>query len=295
MTVCIGVLCQNRKAAVLVADRMVTSGLDIEFEHPVSNKVAKLSETCVALTAGNALATTELIRDVRDATENRVFTGVERFVEVVKRSFQELRKRQIIEQYLMPKGFDTFDEFYHMAGRLPEGISLSIYSQMERYSYGLQILVSGIGPEGLAHLYQVTDPGTSQCYDSIGFHAIGSGMNLALGSLISGHCHEEMSLPEAVLAAVRAKKAAESAPGVGDLTDVTVIWGKLMVSLTDEQIREMKRLAASEVTITKVPDDTVMSLLWPDEKPESDKDEKKDDLPPEGEPNRNTGDGPEVA
>lgn len=263
MTVCIGVLCEKRQAIVLVADRMVTSGLAIEFEHPVSNKVARLSGTCVALTAGNALATTELIRDVRNATANLVFTGVEEFVEVVKKSFQNLRQRQIVEQVLMPKGFQSFEHFYQMAGRLPEGISISIYSQMESCAYGLQILVAGAGPDGRSHLYQVSDPGTSQCYDSLGFHVIGSGTNLALGNLISGHCHEEMSLPEAILAAVRAKTAAESAPGVGNLTDVTVIFANQMATLSDSQISELKRLAASEVVIARVPADTVTAILWP--------------------------------
>jgi len=34
MTICIGVICENRKKAIFASDRMLTSpGLSIEFEH----------------------------------------------------------------------------------------------------------------------------------------------------------------------------------------------------------------------------------------------------------------------
>src|SRR5258705_6758650 len=112
MTVCIGVLCDNRQGAILVADRMITSGLDITFEHPVSNKVARLSGNCYALTSGNAYAHTELFDSVKVQTGNRVSTSVEEFVENIKLTYQKLRQKQIIERYLMPRAFDNFSDCY---------------------------------------------------------------------------------------------------------------------------------------------------------------------------------------
>jgi len=61
MTVCIAALCERGSQVVLVADRMITSGLAIQFEHPLSRKVTPLSENCLAMTAGDALAFTELL------------------------------------------------------------------------------------------------------------------------------------------------------------------------------------------------------------------------------------------
>lgn len=54
MTICIGVVCQNRKRAIFASDRMLTSpGLSVEFEHN-EPKFEKLSLTCVGLSAGEA-------------------------------------------------------------------------------------------------------------------------------------------------------------------------------------------------------------------------------------------------
>src|SRR3954462_5410766 len=112
MTVCIGVLCDNQRSVVLVADRMVTSGLDIQFEHPVANKLTRLSRNCVALTSGNAFAYTELFDDVGGQTGNMISTPVEAFVECIKGSYQKLRHKQIVERALIPRGFSGFAEFY---------------------------------------------------------------------------------------------------------------------------------------------------------------------------------------
>ena len=66
MTICIGALCDNGKAAVVAMDRMLTAEvLSIEFEHP-GNKLTRITDNCVALTAGNALGYVELFRAVKD-------------------------------------------------------------------------------------------------------------------------------------------------------------------------------------------------------------------------------------
>lgn len=243
MTVCIGTLCENRHCVILAADRMVTSGLAIEFEHPVSNKITKLSENCLALTAGNALVYTELFNAVCHATSNKRFTSVEEFVEAIKEMYQALRRKQIEERFLMPRSFRNFQEFYQAQPVVSESIVFMIQQEIERFNYGLDILVGGVTGDA-AHLYNISDPGTSQCYDSLGFQAIGSGMNLALSSLIGSGCHQDLSLAEALLTTVSAKMHAENAPGVGRRTDVSLIRpGQPCVHFSDDQIKRLKELA----------------------------------------------------
>lgn len=223
MTVCIGVLCQEHEGVILVADRMVTSGLAIEFEHPSKNKMTQLSENCVALTSGNALVYTELFSSVRQETANLRVTSVESLVEAIKESYQALRRKKIVERVLMPRGFSGFKEFYQAMGAgLSESAIYPVLSEIDRFGYGLDILVGGISPNG-AHLYCIDDPGTSQCFDSIGFHAIGSGTNLALSSLIASGCNQDMPCVEAIIVALTAKMTAENAPGVGRKTDISLI------------------------------------------------------------------------
>ena len=239
MTVCIAALCDNSSGVVLIADRMITSGLAIQFEHPLARKVTALSGNCVAMTAGDALAYTELFDEVRRKTANRCFTAVEDFVEIVKQSYQNLRQKQIVERVLRPLSFESFDEFYRLIGRLPEAMVYDVWSKIHGHDYGLEILLGGMTYDQ-AHIYAVADPGTSHCFDSIGFHVIGSGMNLAMSSLISSTCHAEMSRDQVLVRAFDAKQTAENAPGVGRLTDVSVILEDGSVHFTNEQIKRLK-------------------------------------------------------
>ena len=91
-----------------------------------------------------------------------------------------------------------------------------------------------------AHIYSIEDPGTSQCFDSIGFHVIGSGTNLALSSLIASGCHADMSEADVLMRAVDAKRTAENAPGVGRITDVSVILPNRVVHFDYDQVKNLK-------------------------------------------------------
>ncbi|MEE9355563.1 MAG: hypothetical protein V3U75_08235 [Methylococcaceae bacterium] len=60
MTICIAGICENGLSLILASDAMLTNeGLSIEFEHP-TKKMTCLSDCCIALTAGDALAYTEV-------------------------------------------------------------------------------------------------------------------------------------------------------------------------------------------------------------------------------------------
>ena len=233
MTVCIGNICQSNSAVVLVADRMVTSGLGIEFEQPITNKVTLLSDNCVALTAGNAFAFTELFNAVQVRTANSKFTSVEQFIEVIKVTYQAVRQQKMAELFLTPRAFQGFDDFHQRVRHIPEAIAFNIFGEMERYDYGLDILVGGV-TGNKAHLYSITDPGTSNCLDSLGFQAIGSGMNLAMSSLIADKCHRNQPWELGMLNTVAAKVTAENAPGVGSQTDITLILPNSQVVQFDE-------------------------------------------------------------
>ena len=197
MTVGIGVLCEDRSAVVLVADRMMTSGLDIEFEQEIRNKITELSEQCRALISGDAFAFTELFDGVSSAVANLKATTVEGLVNVVKQEYQAVRLQRIEERFLLPRGIPSLRDFYQTSNRIPEALALQIISDTERFNYGLHILVGGLTRDR-AHLYVVSDPGTSACADSVGFHVIGSGTNLALGSLIASQYHPRKRLPDAL-------------------------------------------------------------------------------------------------
>lgn len=172
MTICIAAICEKNLNLILAADSMLTNeGLSIQFEHP-TRKLTPLSDSCVALTAGDALAHTELFNRAQDEINKLRTPSVLEVVSKIKECYQWIREREIKEKILNPRGFKDFKEFYKIQRELHPDISLGIQNQIDGYDYGLRILVGGIS-EGIAHIYGISDPRTSKCFDAIGFHAIG--------------------------------------------------------------------------------------------------------------------------
>lgn len=223
ITICIGAICENGSGLILATDSMVTNeGLSIQFEHP-TKKMTILSNSYIALTAGDALAHTELFNIVQGEVTKLKSPSVIEIVEKIKENYQCIRRREIEEKILIPRGFDSFRDYYRAQSALVTDVALSIQSQIDRYDYGLQILVCGIS-ENKAHIYGISDPGTSKCFDAIGFHAIGSGLPHAVNTIIARGCCQAIALKETILIVYEAKKMAEKAPGVGsNITDICIM------------------------------------------------------------------------
>ena len=242
MTVCIAAICDKNKTLVLASDSMLTNqGLSIQFEHP-TRKMTPLSESCIALTAGDALAHTELFNAVLGQVAKLKTPSVDEMVIRIKTCYKNIRQREIEENVLHPRGFGSFKEFYEAQRVLVPDIAMSIQNDIERYDYGLQIVVAGIS-DGVAHIYGVFDPGTSKCFDAIGFHAIGSGLPHAVNTLIARGINQSTPLAEAVVVVYEAKKMAEKAPGVGsNITDICIMRQNRSVDFPREQIGELDKI-----------------------------------------------------
>lgn len=141
MTICIALICNNNSNVVLATDSMITNeGLSIEFEHP-TRKMTTLSDCCAALTAGDALAHTELFNMVIDEIHKLRSPQVVEVVEKVKQCYKIIRDKGIRENILNPRGFQDIGEFYRAQRELIPDVALSIQVEIERYDYGLEILV----------------------------------------------------------------------------------------------------------------------------------------------------------
>lgn len=242
MTICIAAICKQASSLILATDSMLTNaGLAIQFEHP-TKKMACLSDSCIALTAGDALAHTELFNMVQAEVTKLKAPSVLEIVSKIKECYQDVREREIREQILNPRGFKDFKDFYEAQRALVPDIALTIQSQIDRYDYGLEILVAGIDGNS-AHIYGIVDPGTSKCFDAIGFHAIGSGLPHAINTLIARGCHQEICLEEGLLIVYEAKKMAEKAPGVGThITNLCVMNSQGIRDFPRDKIGELHKI-----------------------------------------------------
>ena len=236
MTICITAICDNYKTLVLASDSMLTSPM-LEFEQP-TKKMTPLSSHCIAMTAGNALAHTELFNSVRCSIEVLKSPPVSQIVEKIKACYQLIRKREICERILKPKGFDGFEEFWQAQRIMQPDISMNIQFEINSYDYELSIITAGISNDR-AQVYSIEDPGTSQCYDSIGFHAIGSGFPHAINALTARVCHQNLPLEEVFMIVYEAKKMAERAPGVGLKSNFTIINDKKITNISEEAIDKL--------------------------------------------------------
>lgn len=241
MTICIAAICDNYKGVVVATDSMLTSSyLSLEFEQP-TKKMTPLSDQCVALTAGNAVAHTELFNEVQGRMNNLRSPAVPAIVNELKRCYQSIRRQEIIERVLKPRGFDSFEEFYQAHRLLIPEIVTSIHYEIDRYDYGLSIIATGL-TNGRAQIYHIGDPGTSQCYDAIGFHTIGSGSPHATNSLTARSCHQDLSLPDVFIRVYEAKKMAERAPGVGRQSNFAIIHKEKTKYITNDKIELIENI-----------------------------------------------------
>lgn len=242
VTICITAICDGGKSVISASDSMITNrALSIQFEHPL-RKVTHLSEKCIALTAGDALAHTELFGMVQSGISQLKSPSIQDIVEQIKECYQNIRKSKIKERILKPMGFGSFQEFYEAHRTLIPEIAMSIQGRIDNFDYDLDIIVAG-AINSNAHIYGINDPGTSQCFDAIGFHAIGSGLPHALNTLIAREHHQGTTLEESLLIVYEAKKMAEKAPGVGsNRTDLGILNSEGWFQVPDDKLSELGQI-----------------------------------------------------
>ena len=238
MTICIGVICEERKKAIVALDRMLTSrALSVQFEHD-ETKFDQLSDTSLALTAGEALTPTKLFRDVRSKVKPT--SSLSDICDIVKEVFLEYKLQRVEEKYFKPRKL-SISKFYAIQKQLNPDVVRRLEMLLEREVFNVEILLVGVDRSG-AHIYQISDPGTSECFDSLSFHAIGSGLPHAMSTLISYNYTPCIELKKASYIIYEAKKNAERAPGVGKTTDMAIINEKEIKFLSDDEIGELDKI-----------------------------------------------------
>jgi len=254
MTICIGALCNDGKGVVACADHMVTGG-DVQFEQ-AGSKITELTSRCVALTAGPALTHTDVFDRARMAVGSLADPSVRQVVEEVKKAYSEIRNERAEEKFLRPLGLN-YQTFLQAQSALAPDLAFQVGRQLTEFELGLHIVIAGVDHAG-GHLYLVADPGTGECFDALGFVAIGSGRRHAEAAFI-GHSYARSFTPiEAAFVAFEARRRAESAPGVGNrLTDMIYIEAEIL-SLQDEAL---KPLQAAYMKLRKNEDDARREIL----------------------------------
>jgi len=241
MTVCIAALCSDGEEAraVVAADRMVTLGGFIEFEHAVP-KMATASQFALAMVAGDALIGARIAKSVENAAAGKS-PPVAEVAQALAAEYLAAREAQLDEQLLLPRGLNL-QSFYGAHATLNGQITAMLDNQMAQFNLGVELLLAGVDPSG-AHIHTIQNPGGSdRLHDQIGYAAIGSGAIHAIQSMIGfGHC-ADVDYHQTVFRVYASKRRSEVAPGVGQDTDMAVLSANGTHWLTADELDHLREI-----------------------------------------------------
>lgn len=250
MTVCIAALCgENDEARVVVAaDRLVTSGGFMEFEHPGS-KMVQLSSRAMVMVAGNSNEGMRLVHEA-EAEMNEDGEGtITEVAEDLGRRYAEARLRRAEQANLVSRGL-TLQTYQEIQASLHPQIVMLIDNGLVSYDLGVELLLGGVDENG-AHIHSNHHPGGgNQDHGAIGWAAIGSGAVHVLQSMAGFEHGGDASYGETLFRVYASKKRAEAAPGVGLETEVAVISQDGTKRLSSDELNELNSIYDTFVSIT---------------------------------------------
>jgi hypothetical protein len=229
MTVCIVVACDEQAAdtvpkLIMVSDTLLTLGA-------TSARVLKargIAPMWNTLVAGDDVTYTEdvieLARELVSLKQDHTLADI---ASSMTKAYQTIRRQQIEAQYL--SSYDlTISEFLSKTPDFPTPTKRqSILDEIDKFDLGCEFLVCGFPSKDRKaskspHIFQITNPGRYVPQTLLGYYAIGSGDISAVTYLARRNQHSFCSFEESLFNAIAAKKLAEKAQGVNEVTLVLV-------------------------------------------------------------------------
>lgn len=249
MTVCIAAICGDgeKARAVVAADRMVTAGGFMEFEHPGS-KIVELSPHALVLVAG---ATNDGMRLVHETAAAMGGTSgdISSVAEDLGRRYAEARRARAEQFILGTRGLD-FQSYYGMHSGLSQQVVMLADDALQKFDFGVELLLAGVDDTG-AHVATNGNPGGgNQSHDSIGWTAIGSGAIHVLPSMAGFEHSPQAGYGQTLFRVYASKRRAEVAPGVGHETEVAVISRDGIKRLSESELEGLDSIYEDFVSMT---------------------------------------------
>lgn len=223
MTICIASICNIGKpdevlspAIVYCADRLLSSGIGISFEQG-NAKIKLIKDRAIIMDAGDA-SNSDIILNKQKEFDEVAKSGVRAIAESVYKEIIKLRNEKI--NHLLSKFNLNQDDFIEKSKNMPEALYLRLFNEIDDVDLDLKFIVAGLDNDGSPQLYTVSDERGIDCFNTVGFVAIGSGMPLSLLQITKSLHNNFIHITEALVRVYSAKKNAERTTGVGRLTDL---------------------------------------------------------------------------
>lgn len=234
MTVCIAAKADDGKKIILAADQMATMQ-HITREAEGSHKIRKITEKIYILLAGNGILGNEIIKKVLAQRDS--ISTIEECATKTQEAFIAQRLALAEQQVLFTRGM-TLRDFNANQTNLQSNIAAMIDQQLQGFGLDVIMLVAGIDPDGMARIYEVSNPGITAEMPG-DFAAEGSGGTHATNSLLAREYKKEIEEKKAAYLVYEAKARSEVAPGVGIMTDMIII-GEKIHEVSDDSLKHLR-------------------------------------------------------
>lgn len=236
MTQLIATICDSGKTVVTASDRMVGTGdMSLTFEHG-EPKAQTIASNAVLLTAGT-MHEPDLVIDARKRAKGK--ERIRDIADILKELYQELRIQHIEDEVLRRlAGLKSFKDYHDKQKELHDGIVMELNQRIAGYDLDLSLILAGVDEQ--AHIIEIGNPGTWRSSDAVGYCTVGMGSRHADNVFAWYRYSTNISLQDAVYIAFEAKKKAEMAGGVGQLTDILVIDKKSTKILKPNVINDLE-------------------------------------------------------
>ena len=204
---------------IVASDRMITHRNVREYELADQTKTFELTPKIMVLIAGHTEAMLEICRATWLRQSKAPTTRVADAVEVFAEEFRKYRLTRNERRVLAPYGL-TMAEYLQKQRDLAPDVRDEIEGALRGYDsdVGADAIIAGVDDRG-AHVYIVSDPGEVYPQNAAGYAAIGIGAEHAESVFMAAQYTPKRFWAEALILTYQAKKRAQVAPGVGNVTD----------------------------------------------------------------------------
>lgn len=217
MTVCIASISKDN-LILGIADRLVTA-TDIEFEPSFAKIFPFTTSTFLMTSDEDASLSAEIYHDCLNKVTQLVvndpanWLNVALVVDMYLESRNEAKRKRAERDILLPLGLNSHT-FISRQSEMNADFITAIANQLMNYRLPrVSSIICGMDKSG-PHIYVIHD-NDSECYDDIGFAAIGIGSSYANSQFMQYRHSRLSSTADTIFTTYLAKKRAEIAPGVG--------------------------------------------------------------------------------
>lgn len=212
-------------------------------EPPSFTKIETLTSRALLLFAGSVPDGEEVKDRVRAAVAVAPDQTIVAMAEAVRSAYESLKRKRVEEQILRPFLGTDFSGFQQMVTQTSASQVLQqVLGIITQHNLQLDLLLVGHDDGHGAQLFAISHPGQALPMGATGFAAIGSGALHAGIKLSLSEQTPKKSLAETVYNVYEAKRAAEVSPGVGKMTDMTILSSGKIVALGDPVLKILAKM-----------------------------------------------------